>query len=469
MFVGRESELKILRDHVADDRPQVVVIYGRRRVGKTALIRQAIGRQRAWSFEGLEGRGKQAQVASFLLQLSAQSGKDVSAAPVTTWEAAFLLLHKILGMKRATIVLDEFQWLASLRQEMIGELKMVWELYLSQAPGRTLILCGSIASFMNTKVIQSSAFHGRIDAQIHLQSFRLRETAQMLGRRGTAEILDAQSLTGGVPKYLDLLSAAPSVQVGMERLAFTKEGYFVEEYGRVFMSHFGKNADYERLVRALAESPYGLSRSDLAAAANVPMGGTLTQQLTDLEAAGFIRSYRPLDRAVDSKIVRYVLSDAYIRFYLAFIRPKLRQISSGARSDLFAAVRQTGAFRSWMGRAFELVCVEQVSQLVEILGFKGVDYEVGPWFRAPKARAAGVQIDLVFDRADRVITLCEMKRQTAPVGLAVAAEMERRAEVVSAEHPGRTIQRVLVVDGSVSADLVRSGYFYKIVRSEDLI
>jgi len=467
MFVGRVQEKRLLEAAVKAPEPRIALIYGRRRIGKTSLIRAAVGKSPAIFIEGLENQSQQTQIASFLRQVREQTGRE--AGPATTWEDALLGLHRLLGKKRMVLVLDEFQWLANYRQELISALKMVWENYLSQTAGRTLILCGSIASFMTTRVLRGSAFHGRVDTVVHLQGFRLAETAALLKGRGSSEILDAQSFTGGVPKYLELLAAAPSVPLGMEREAFTAGGYFVDEYQRIFVSHFGRNAEYERLVRALAGAPYGLLRKELAALAKVEEGGMLSQRLYDLEAAGFISSHRPFDKTADSRLIRYLLSDPWMSFYYAFLRPKLKQIQQGDRTDLFAAVRQSGAFRAWMGRAFELVCIRHAGRIAELLGFAGVDYEAGPWFRAPRRQLAGVQIDLAFARADHVITLCEMKRHTAPLGKAVITEVERKAQLLQAEYPRHTIQRVLVSDGPVSREVERSGYFFRILGSPDLV
>jgi len=467
MFVGRVQEKRQLEAAVKAPEPRIALIYGRRRVGKTSLIRAAVGKSPAIFIEGLENQSQQTQIASFLRQVREQTGRE--AGPATTWEDALLGLHRLLGKKRMILVLDEFQWLANYRQELISALKMVWENYLSQTPGRTLILCGSIASFMTTRVLRGSAFHGRVNTVVHLQGFRLAETAALLKGRGSSEVLDAQSFTGGVPKYLELLAAAPSVPLGMEREAFTAGGYFVDEYQRIFVSHFGRNAEYERLVRALAGAPYGLLRRELAALAKVEEGGMLSQRLYDLEAAGFISSHRPFDKTADSRLIRYLLSDPWMSFYYAFLRPKLKQLHQGDRTDLFAAVRQSGAFRAWIGRAFELVCIRHARRIADLLGFAGVEYEAGPWFRAPRRQLAEVQIDLAFARADHVITLCEMKRQTAPLGKAVIAEVERKAQLLQAEYPRHTIQRVLVSDGPVSREVERSGYFFRILSSPDLI
>jgi uncharacterized protein len=468
MFVGREREITELNALIKAPAAKVAVVYGRRRIGKTSLISEAIGRNKAIVLEGLENASTKEQLAAFVSQLSRQLKGDYQDRGCKSWSEAFLLLEEALKGKPMVIVIDELQWMANYRGEMVRALKMVWDNYLSKAPGRTLILCGSIASFMTTKVIRSSAFYGRTDLIIHLQGFQLHETRRMLPQRGLTEVLDAQSFTGGVPKYLELLQGESSVLQAIGRQAFKAEGYFVDEYERLFTSHFGRNPEFERLVRALAAAPYGLSRRELALKADVPEGGWLTQLLYDLEAAGFIHSHHPFDKPAESRLIRYLLSDPWLSFYFAFLRPKLKAIKAQRDQDIFGMIRQSAAWRSWLGRAFELICMRHAERIAELLGFSGVQYDVGPWFRAPRKGLDGVQIDLAFGRADHVITLCEMKRQTAPLGKGIIAEMERKVVVLQTEFPRSTIQRVLVTDGPVSKDLKASGYFYRIITSEDL-
>lgn len=466
MFIGRSEETAALRAAIEARTPKIALVYGRRRIGKTSLIRQAVGRDAALFIEGLENRPTQAQIASFLHQASHQLRRRLPE--VTSWHEALMALDKALAGRRMVIVLDEFQWLANYRQELVSTLKMAWENHLSRKPGRTLILCGSIASFMTTKVLKSSAFYGRTDVVVHLQGFRLAETARMLPKRGPQEIIDAQCLTGGVPKYLELLSSAPSITLGMEKEAFRADGYFVEEYERIFTSHFGNNSEFQRLIRALAAAPYGLNRRALAAAAGADEGGMLSQRLYDLEAAGFISSQRPFDKGAESRLLRYHLSDPWISFYHAFMRGRLRQIRDGGRRGLFTTIRQGGAFRAWMGRAFELVCMRHCDQIAHLIGFSAIDYDAGPWFRAPRKGIDGVQIDLAYDRKDGVITLCEMKRQALPLGRSIIAEVERKAEILRQEYPHRTIQPVLVADGPVSKEVEASGHFFRIIQATEL-
>jgi hypothetical protein len=214
----------------------------------------------ALTFEGLENRPKKEQIAAFLFQLNRQSQTEVGGKAPKSWREALVRLLPMLEQRPACIVLDEFQWLANYRREMVSDLKLVWEQYLSKVPGVKLILCGSIASFMTTKVVRSSALYGRTDLEIHLKGFQLDEAQLLLSDSGLDEVIEACLYFGGVPKYLELVRDHQSVRAAVDALAFRKNGYFLEEYDRIFTSHFGRNPDFRRIVEALAASPQGLFR-----------------------------------------------------------------------------------------------------------------------------------------------------------------------------------------------------------------
>lgn len=467
-FVGRKSELGILGSFLSKPEPGIAVIYGRRRIGKSLLIQKALEGQRALTFEGLENRPRKEQIDAFLFQLARQANPRAADA-TGSWREALYRLNPILQRSPACIVLDEFQWLANYRREIVSDLKLVWEQYLSKIPGVKLILCGSIASFMTSKVVRSSALYGRTDLEMHLKGFHLGEACDLLHGKGLDEVVEAFLYFGGVPKYLDLIRDHPSVRMAVDELAFREGGYFLEEYDRVFTSHFGRNPDFRKIVSALAARPGGLFRKQLVELAGVEAGGGLSEHLADLEAAGFITSVTPFDKGESSRLIRYHLSDPYLRFYFAFIKPNLRKIHTGAPRDIFAGLSQTGRFHAWRGKAFEHLCIAHARRIVEILGFSGIDFSFGPYFRAPSRDKSGIQIDLLFDRADNVITLCEMKCSVSPIGKSVVEEVERKAELLHREFPSKTIQRVLVVHGEPSRDLVRAGYFYRIITSAELV
>jgi uncharacterized protein len=467
-FVGRVSELRLLGEFLARQSPGIAVIYGRRRIGKSLLIQKALAGRRALTFEGLENQPKRAQIDAFLFQLARQGGESSAGGAASNWREALDRVGPLLRKGPTCLVLDEFQWMANYRRDLVSDLKMIWEQSLSQIPGAKLILCGSVASFMTTRVVRSSALYGRVDLELHLKGFHLDEARELLRGKGLDEVIEASLYFDGVPKYLDLVRPYTSVLLGVEEMAFRENGYFVEEYGRIFSSHFGRNPDFRKIIEALAARPEGLFRKALAERAGVEEGGTLSVHCADLESAGFISSVTPCDKGDKSRLIKYLLSDAYMRFYHAFIRPNLRKIRSGAHRDLFTRLAQTGRFHAWRGRAFEHLCLAHTRRIAEILGFSGIDFSVGPYFRAPGRGKDGLQIDLLFSRADNVISLCEMNCSVAPIGIGIAKEVERKVELLHTEFPSKTIQRVLVVHGQPSRELSQSGYFYRIIKAAEL-
>lgn len=327
-FVGREAELEQLREFLASPESSILTIHGRRRVGKTFLIRKALEGRKFLIFEGLEGRSREDQIASFMLQLNRQlDAQNRTQAPATTavpatWTEAFLAMVDSISDDPCPIVLDELQWMAGCRNELVSKLRLVWSTQLSLWEGQKLLLCGSIASFMIDDVINSSALYGHVDENIELSGFKLTETRQLLGGWDVDELMQAQMLTGGVAKYLRLLKEFPSVQLAMDRLAFTRNGYLTTEYDRLFTSHFGRNPASGRILRALAEHPHGLFREGLSEATGISLGGQLSEQLRDLESAGFISATTPFNMGWESRQIKYLLTDAYTRFYFSFIHAK---------------------------------------------------------------------------------------------------------------------------------------------------
>jgi hypothetical protein len=417
-------------------------------------------------FEGLENQSKSKQIANFLSQLAFQTHVDIPARHPTEWREALKYLIPLIEKKRIVILFDEFQWMANYRQEMVSDLKMVWDQYLTRAGVVTLILCGSIASFMIKKVIRSSAFYGRTDFIIDLKPFSLNETKEMFSDRSLEEILEAQMLIGGIPKYLELLREYPSVLLGMQELGFNPHGYFVEEYDRIFTSHFGRNRDYQKIIDALAARPYGLTRLKICQQTGIEPGGGVSNALFNLESAGFIQAYPPYHKERESKLVCYCLKDPYLRFYFTFIKPSLKKIKS-QMAPVFYGIMQSATYHSWMGRAFEYLCMDHAKKISALLGFSGIDYTFGPFFKAHEKEKGGTQIDLLFDRADHVISLCEMKYTKTPPGIGLIEETEKKAALLK-EVSTKTIQKILITKEPPSQELINRGYFYKIIGADEL-
>lgn len=466
MFIGRGTELQKLKELRRDETPRIAVLYGRRRVGKTYLINEAFKDASMLIFEGLEGQGKPQQIKNFLFQLK-QQVPDVEIQPHTRdWSSALTHLTPLLKKKPTIIVLDELQWMASYRPELIIHLKMIWDQYLSHQPQTTLVLCGSIASFMIDQVVQSKALYGRIELVTNLVPFNLSEATQMLHSHGRTEVLESVLLLGGIPLYLKMIRDYPSVYLGINELAFRPNGFFVTEFNKIFLSHFGKKEHYRKIIAALHGHPYGMFREEISKACKIDLSGHLSKELEDLELAGFIKSYIPIDKSKDSKIKKYVLTDPYLRFYLTLIDPRLDQISP-EKKDLFLKITQAPLFFSYLSQAFELFCQNNSYSISRILGFHGIGYTSGPYFRK-ELQKKGVQIDLLFNREDNVITLCEAKYSSTPTGVEVIKEVEKKVHILSSVFPAnKTIQKVLIVKDAVTKDLLQSGYFYRIIKSDE--
>lgn len=465
MFVGRQYEINILRDLASQTSPSVAVIYGRRRVGKTALIREAYSKEKIIFFEGLEDQGQKAQIANFLFQLNQQASIKMPEKTPASWRECFALLTPILKKEKYVIVFDEFQWMANYRHTLVSDLKMIWDQYWSHTKIQGLILCGSIASFMIRNVIQSKAFYGRIHKIIHLKELSPSEVRQFYPRKGLDEILLSIMHLGGVPLYQRMLNEHLSLSDALDALCFKPNGYFVGEYQRIFLSHFGKSQHFTRIIETLNEFPHGLPRLELAKHIEIQAGGTLSAMLDDLESSGFISYHVPFDKTNDARLRKYQLSDPYLNFYFSFVRPHLNRLSHH-RTKIFQQLSGTPAYLSWLGFAFERFCIKNEAMLAKIMGFEGVDYRVGPYFRNKTKNIPGMQIDLLFDRGDQTIIVCEMKYSRSPIKLSVVKEAEKKIELLRS-GTRKTILPVLVTNNVASRELLKSGYFYRIIHSDE--
>lgn len=367
---------------------------------------------------------------------------------------------------RPFIFFDEVQWLANYRSDFVSDLKMIWDQYLSEVT-QGLILCGSHASFMVKKVIKSKALYGRTNLIINLRPFKIREVNAFLPNMAARETLEAYLLLGGIPSYLKLLNPQYSLYQNVGRHAFGQHSYFTHEYERIFVSHFGSLENYDDIVQVLAAKPYGLFRGQCAELLKLRSGGSFSEQLFNLEHAGFIRSYVPFDKSSSSKMRKYILSDNFLSFYFAFIKPNLVKVNSGA-PNLFSQISSSPAYVSWLGRAFELAIQQHLHEIANILGFADVEYEAGPYFESSKT-TSGVQIDLVFSRKDNVITICEAKYGRIRNLASVVKDFETKLDLIEPLIKRRSVQKVLIVAEPVSDEIAKSSYFHKILLFDESV
>lgn len=470
-FIGRQHERACLAEWEKRlPRGTLSVLHGRRRVGKTRLIKEVFRKHDLLFFEGLEGQSTRVQQQHFLEQLSllTRRKKYLKDRP-NNWSQPLGFLADYIEERakkgKATVVfLDEFQWMAANRVDLVTRLKFIWDSRLADLPVH-LILCGSISSFMVRKVVRSKALYGRVHLEIHLRPLTLPEIAPLFAKRNLREVVELYMAIGGVPQYLEMLEPTKSFILNMQKLCFSRHGYLVEEFERLFASHFGRNPHYRRILEDLGKYP-SLSREAIAKNCKLDTGGTLTQYLEELELAGFIERYVPVGRPLHSKILRYRMSDPYLLFYFRFIQPALKQILSGKEQPVSRYLPDR-RLNPWRGIAFERLCFAHADLIAQKLGFSAVSYDCGSWFRRSDSDP-GAQIDLLYSRADNVINVCEIKYRTAKSGKGLIKEVQAKVDHFPAS-PKASIEPILITASDITDALRNEGFFTNILKLEDLV
>ncbi|HAK95936.1 MAG TPA: hypothetical protein DCM87_13325 [Planctomycetes bacterium] len=469
MFVGRERELKVLEDAYGSAKSELVVIYGRRRIGKSSLVGQFLrGKESALAFEGIEGERTGAQIGHFTEALRSQT-KDplLDGAALRTWEHVFTYLTERAVADRSrkgklVLFLDELPWMAAGRGRLVSLLKFYWDNHWKDR-GVMLILCGSVASFMVKDVLRSKALYGRITVQLLLKGLTPPEACALFhGRRSAEEILKYLLVFGGVPKYLEEIRLNRSFAQNMNRLCFSVASPLTREVERVFYNQFREAKTYERIVVMLRDRM--MTADDLRKRLGMVSGGGLTLYLSNLEQAEIIRSFVPFGRGERSKLRTYALADEYLHFYYRYIAPNRRAIAESESLRLFELLTE-GSLDVWLGFAFERFCVKHAGRLAAIMGFGDQVLNAAPYYERGDR---GFQIDLLFHRADGVVTICEIKYHDRPIATHVIPEMERKCGLVHLPR-GHTCERALVSLHGPDEALRAAGYFHHYVTLDDLL
>lgn len=466
-FIGREYELSQLTQFLSEPKPKIAVIYGRRRVGKTRLIEEALQNHKSYRFEGLEGKSTAKQKANFASLMADHFGNSALAyLKGGSWQEIFKALSKELPPS-STVCMDEFQWIASNRNDLVSSLKFAWDNYFSKIPGFKLIICGSISSFLVKKVLRSKALYGRVSLAINLKQLPLAKLLAFFPKvQRPQELLDYYLAVGGIPEYWNVYNPNKSTVTNLNDLAFHETAYFVSEFDRIFTSHFGKKRIYSEIVSALSNR-LGLTRPELAEACGITPNGNFSAMLEDLELAGFIASSGPFDKSKESSLKKYYLSDFYLRFYLTFVKPNRARILKAETPLHINTISSESARSVWRGMAFELFCLREADKIAQILGFSAVKYSYGPYLKRNENKS-GLQIDLLFWRIDKVLVLCEAKYQQAAVGLDIIEEIEQKIHRANFSAK-MTVEKVLISVGPVSKELQQYSYFSRIITLENLL
>jgi len=476
-IIGREIEQNVLTDIFKSQRAEFVAVYGRRRVGKTYLIEQFCKKQACLFFciTGLHKGTLKKQLDIFTESISKTFfvGTDLQIARPTNWMQAFAWLtnaiKKFSMHKKIVLFFDELPWLASKRSGFKQALDRYWNTTWSKDNKIILIICGSAASWMIKNIINDKGgLHNRITVQLPLYPFSLKETSDYLNYVGNKfnrrQVLELYLVLGGIPHYLEKVKANLSAAQNISRLCFTRSGQLFNEFDKLFASLFDHADVYVELIRIIASKRNGIERAALEAAArSSTTGGTLTERLIALEEAGFIKSFVPIGYA--ERGVYYKLIDEYCLFYLTWIKPVKRQLANETDSGYWLSKMISPAWKSWAGYAFEAVCLKHVSQIKKAL-FIPAGALSGSWsYRANSREENGAQVDLLFDRDDGVISLCEIKyhQRSFAIDKKYAATLQRKIEVFR-EQSGINKQIFLSM---ITVDaLKKNQYSEELIRSK---
>lgn len=463
MFVGRYEELLQLEKLYNAKSAQLAVLYGRRRIGKSVLIEEFCKNKSFLRFEGLENEQTLSQIRQFSKDLGKQINDPIlTKARLSEWTELLDKLTEVLQQRkeRTVVFMDEFQWLAVQHSLLVSLFKKYWDQRWKKC-NVVFILCGSVSSFMVKKIIKSKALYGRINLELHLDSLSPVSCQQLLKKRTHFELLNYYLVFGGVPKYWEEILSNRSFEQNLNELFFKPTGFLFNDYERIFYSQFKEYSTYEQLVRTLNEGPASLE--EIAKKMKMLSGGGLKFYLENLELAGFIHSYVPYDKRSSSKLKKYSLIDEYLRFYLKFVEPNKKIISVWATQRNFFQQIIKAKWDIWAGFAFENFCRKQAFLLADKMGFADYVESFGPYFsRGDKA----FQVDLIFRRTDKVITLCEIKYQNKPISTQIIAEVKRKCELIKVPR-GYNLEKALITTHGVDQALRDSEFFEHILQIED--
>ncbi|MBF0432219.1 MAG: AAA family ATPase [Fibrobacteria bacterium] len=423
-IIGRVQEKSCLETRLNSERPEFLAIYGRRRVGKTFLIHEFFkDKGILFEFTGSKQSSNEIFLARFCTEISYKFYKGENNIQADTWEDCFKKLKTAIDTtmkekpkEKIIIFIDELPWIAQNSPEFMGSLDFYWNRYFSKSKYHQLflIVCGSAATWMLDNIINNTGgLYNRITQKIKLLPFTLKESCEYLKARkiffDQKELTELYMAIGGVPYYLSLVEQGKSVPQTINELCFKPQGYLVDEFELVYKSLFKKYQNHLKIVRALATVKKGMTRNELLKKAGIPNGGSASQFLGELESSGFILKTPSWGKKKKETIFR--LYDEYSLFYLNWIEPVADKLTKHAKENYWLQTYGSQAWYAWAGCAFEGVCIKHVDTIIHALGISGIlNYTAGWRYTPPKnSDERGVQIDLLIDRGDKAINICELK------------------------------------------------------------
>ncbi len=410
MISGRKEETQVLRRVLDETESSFVAVYGRRRIGKTYLIREVYKEQIIFDCSGLHDKSTSQQLECFTNSLAEHFGLNPKKYLLQSWLEAFELLKKhisgIRNKKKKVVFFDEISWFDTPKSGFKAALDLFWNQYATKRKDIVLVICGSAAFWIINKIVNDrGGFHNRITTRLELQPFTLPETKEYLQRRKVnlynQDITQLYMATGGIPFYLKDIRNGQSVQQIIQQLFFSKTAPLKNEFDNLYAALFKKSDWHINVIKALASKNKGLTRNEILKQTRLPSGGGLTTVLNELATCGFVKEIYPINRQKADMLYR--LMDNYSIFYFKFLS------ENKAQNKKWTDLANTASYKTWCGYAFENICLQHIENIKHKLGISGILTNEYSWQKISRGDSSGVQIDFIIDRNDNAINLCEAK------------------------------------------------------------
>jgi len=474
-LIGRYEEKTLLEDFFKSDGPEFLAIYGRRRIGKTFLIKQTFAEKDCFFFNvtGIQGGSKETQINLFTKEIGKvfYQGAEIKERDnwIETFDALSGAIDKLIPKnKKAVLFFDEFPWMATHRSGLLQALEHRWNHAWSNDNRIKLIICGSSASWIINKIINNKGgLHNRITRQIHLMPFNLQDTAEYLAHlkinlnhKQTAELYMS---TGGVPYYLFQAEKNQSAAQIIDKLVFQQNSLLFNEFDKLFSSLFENSENHIELLRIIAKSHSGIGQEEIIGKSkDISRGGRTVDRLKELEDAGFIISFMPHLHKKRGKYYRLI--DEYTLFYLDWIEPVKNTLQKKSlKSGYWQEKHNTPVWYNWAGYAFESICFKHINQIRKKLNINPSAI-VNGWRYVPtaKSKETGAQVDLLFDREDDSITICEIKYTTEPFAITKDYAENIKNKIKVFKEKTRTKKQIFFV-------MISSSGLKETIHSEELV
>ena len=475
-IVGRKEEIEELEKLYHSDRPEFVAIYGRRRVGKTFLIKQALKDRITFQHTGVspidqdgDRSRMKVQLESFYYSLLNQ-GLEGYKVP-KTWMEAFFLLEQLLqnqdNGERQVVFIDELPWMDTPRSGFLPAFESFWNGWCSGRDNIMLVVCGSATSWILSNLSRNKGgLYGRLTAEIKLSPFTLRECEEYFIHEqieiSRYDILQSYMVFGGIPYYMSYFQRGLSFEQNTDKILFGNKPKLRDEFNRLFAAIFSNPEDCKKVVRLLATKHSGFTREEISKQTNIPLGGGLSDTLAALEESDFIIKYNPYGKPKSYQC--YKLIDNFCLFWLKYVEANHKEagfISENMTSDILKA---------WHGIAFEEVCWQHITQIKRALEIGGVKSSTSAWSIKGDEEKDGAQIDLLINRNDNVVNLCEMKFASTPYSIDKEEEMKLRHRIAALKDtlsPKQTIHLTMITTFGISHGK-HSGVVQKEIKMNDL-